>query len=263
MKSGSQDGDWLVEGFTRRHGFVPVFGSPLLGDEFDNWELVAVFEHLVNIWFVKPVNLLNKAIESDPDYGFTLLATVNSIPELLGKIQGHKKRQYSEGLKYIFGILVDDDTCDFAHKKLRSSIAHSFLTRDGIVLNHGSSPPIRPSPDKMYLEINPKLFAKACVCALERYVRELRTALDSDMSEKRELFDSFRVYMTEDKKGYVCVKTCNTTIGFQDRIMNYEEFDKKVKLWKRQKRCHCRPDIVVASPADLYALYKRILSKKE
>ena len=118
---------------------------------------------------------------NDPDYGFAMMIIINSIPEFLGKIQGHPKaKQIEEGVKYIFGDGVAEYVIDCLRKKLRNSIAHNLFTQENIVLNAQGFTPVQPKPDETAIIINPVAMALQFMNALGRFVEELRAELNEN-----------------------------------------------------------------------------------
>lgn len=98
-QAGEMGWDKLLALVRQKCGRIPAWDDPVL--TFLSEELrVQYFGNLAEIWLVKPVEALRGLNSQDPDFGFALLASVNAIPELLGKLRTGKvkdKRRYNKG----------------------------------------------------------------------------------------------------------------------------------------------------------------------
>ena len=250
-----------------KYGYTPVFGDPNLGEVFDDSELVDYFEYGIRLWIMKPLEKLYalQVADNDPDYGFAMMITINSIPEFIGKIQGHpKKNQIEEGIKYILGDDVDDYVIECLRKKLRNSIAHNLFTQENIVLNANGFTPIQPKPDETAIIINPVAMALQFMNALGRFVNELRAELDGKQNAETAWFAGFKTYMTGTRVKYFSVKYHGSTFGYRKRIKEYKEVTQRItnlETFTVVETTNLKPDVVVESPEQLLELCRQLASE--
>ncbi len=253
----------LIQCFVEKYGYTPVFGDPRLKDVFNDDELVDYFEYAIKIWIEKPLKALCTLQDTtnDPDYGFAMMMIINSIPEFLGKIQGHPKNKlYEKGIEYILGEDIDSDMKECLRLKLRGSIAHNLFTQEGIILNAGSSTHAQYDSNEATITINPVALSKTFLNAIHRYIEALRAELDSEQDADTNLFSSFKEYMT-DKKIYFAVKYQRLSYGYLRRAESAESYEVEYKIKNMEGfQVFCgKPRIVVETSEQLLRLCKQLV----
>ena len=199
----------------------------------------------------------------DPDYGFAIMFIVNSIPEFLGKIMGYpENKRYFPGLRYVLGPAISDELARWLHNKMRSSIAHSLLVQEGIVIYARGSVPIRYNRDKTAVVITPVAFAQACLMAISQYIRELQAELRAEEHASTRLFGTFKKYMTAEKQRYLFVKYQDTSYGSRVRVEPDSETTCQLKALQALEITESTtavPDVVVESPEQLVKLLEHLI----
>ncbi len=260
-----QKADQLFFRFGEQYGYTPVFGDPNLAKSFSDEELIDYFDYGIRLWIKKPLAKLYalQVAEKDPDYGFAVMIIINSIPEFIGKIQGHSKdKQINEGLKYIFGDELDEFVMECLRIKLRNSIAHNLFTQENIVLNAMGFTPVQPKPDETAIIINPVAMAVHFANALDRFVRELRAELDENQHAKTTWFAEFKKYMTGNKVKYFSVQLHGISYGYRERIKSYDSVTEQIRRLNAFQGMDFtieKPDVVVENPDQLLELCKQLL----
>ena len=183
-QAGEMGWDELLALVRQKCGRIPAWDDPVL--EFLSEEhRVQYFSNLVQIWLVKPVHSLRELNRQDPDFGFALLASVNAIPELLGKLRAGKtknKRFYNKGLTWALGESIDGRDINAIFEAIRCAVAHHAVVEgntDGPVasLNNEYDLPVNVVKDKSGRQIvciSPDKFAQSLVDGLHRYIYVLR-----------------------------------------------------------------------------------------
>lgn len=258
----------LFSRFGEKYGYTPVFGDPNLGEAFDDVELIDYFEYGIRLWIMKPLEKLFalQVADHDPDYGFAMMIIINSIPEFIGKIQGHPEtKQINEGVKYIFGDNVDDYVIDCLRKKLRNAIAHNLFTQEHIVLNGHGVTPVQAKPDETAIIINPVVLALQFVNALGRFVNELRAELEENQVAETTWFAEFKKYMTGNKLKYFSVKLNGKSYGYRERIRSYTDITEQIRKLSRFQGMDFtveKPDVIVENPDQLLELCRQLVRGK-
>lgn len=258
----------LIMRFGEKYGYTPVFGDPNLGKAYDDGELIDYFEYGIRLWIMKPLEKLFalQMADHDPDYGFGMMIIINSIPEFIGKIQGHpENKQITEGVKYIFGDNVDDYVIDCLRKKLRNAIAHNLFTQEHIELNGQGFTPVQAKPDETAIIINPAALAWQFVNALGRFVNELRAELDENQVAETTWFADFKKYMTGNKLKYFSVYLHGTSYGYRERIRTYDDITEQIRKLSGLQVLDItveKPDVVVENPDQLLELCKQLVRGK-
>lgn len=187
-------------------GRTPAWDDPDLGF-LSEAQRVQYFSNLVNLWLVKPAQALLSFNAQDPDFGFALLASVNAIPELLGKLRIQCKKSagfYKEGLSWALGESIDSQDIDSIYKAIRCAVAHHAViegnTQGPVAsLNNGYDLPVKVVRDKCDREtvcISPAKFAQALVDSLNKYIYSLRFELKTG---RRKRVDKFNEYLNSVK----------------------------------------------------------------
>lgn len=169
---------------------VSVLGSPGLANLCLH-EQINYFEDRVKRWILKPCTVLLDA--DNPDWDFAVLTILNAIPEMLAQYrgcEGNKLDLYRQGFKYIFGK-EPDFIPDHLYGKLRSAIAHTSQTGEGITVSRERQNlawPICYRQGLYTVVINvPEWYTKTKERLVD-YIKELRDFEDSDKDELRAAF---------------------------------------------------------------------------
>lgn len=201
-QAGEMGWDELLALVRQKCGRIPAWDDPDLAF-LSEVHRVQYFSNLVRIWLVKPVRALLDLNSQDPDFGFALLASVNAIPELLGKLHTGKvkdKRLYKKGVTWAIGESIDSQDADAIFEAIRCAVAHHAVVEgktDGPVasLNNEYDLPVKVQKDKggrQIVCISPDKFAQALVDGLNRYIYEIRFELKTG---RRTRLDKFKDYL--------------------------------------------------------------------
>ena len=136
--------------------------------------------------------------------GFALLASVNAIPELLGKLlEGHTNGThfYKKGLFWALGKSIGSNDSSAVFESIRCAVAHHAVVEGNTAgpvasLNNEYDLPVNVVREKSGREIvciSPDKFAQALVDSLNRYIYELRYELRTG---RRNRLDKFNAYLS-------------------------------------------------------------------
>lgn len=264
MSDEMERGTRLIFRFGEKYGYTPVFGDPNLAKVYNDIELIDYFEHGIQLWIMKPLAALFELqrVNHDPDYGFAMMIIINSIPGFIGKIQGHpEKRQYKEGIKYIFEGKIDEDVMECLREKLRNSVAHNLFTQENITLNGQGFTPVQVNRDETAIVITPIAMAAKFRSALDRFVRELRAELDENQYVDSTWFAKFKEYMTGNRLKYFSVQLHGVSYGYRERIKSYDSITEQIRHLNRFQVDVAieKPDVVVEGPDQLLELCKQLI----
>ena len=225
--------------FRSKYGYIPFFGDPHLDEMFkDSQRLIGYFEEAIKIWFEKFISLSTRMMLYDPDYGVGILAVLNPIPEMLGKLISDKYPQM-EGFKYIFPTL-EEKTILLLREELRNSISHNYMTKGTtIMLSQNFNTHLEVKEDIVkrgekyiqlcWIQINPPLLAFEYKIAIQRYISELYQDIEKDGET-----DKIRRF-----RRYLCTPTPRGC-GLPANFGGYYYKCKCTSNEKKKYQCKCR-----------------------